>query len=323
MFMPAPLPVELRKRVVAYAEATGLGRILLGQIFGLGPATAYRWVDQFKRTGSLEPKTVSRRGPAPKIADSHLEELRTLVAEKPDRTLQELCACWLQKTGVDVDETTMHRALVRASISLKKKTKRVIHRERSDVQEAKKVFCAEITKVPDEKLIFIDEMGVNLAMTPTMARAPVGERAFGTVPSMRASNLSVVAAVRHDSVLGWYPYDGAVDEERFLRFIKASVAPSLRTGDVVVMDNVKFHKADEAKAIIESAGARVMFIPAYHPEFNAIEEAFSVVKEAFRRLEPRNIVALVAALTSAFASLTASKLRAFVAHMRTFTIQPA
>lgn len=178
-----------------------------------------------------------------------------------------------------------------------------------------------MSKVPKDKLVFVDEMGVHLAMTPTMARAPVGERAIGTVPSIRSTNISVAAAVRNDEVLSWYPHDGAVNEERFVEFIERRLVPRLRTDDVVVMDNVRFHKSEKVKTLIESVGARILFIPPYHPELNAIEEAFSVVKGIVRRLEPRHIVALVGALGAAFAQLTSSKLSAFVSHMLSFAIQ--
>ena len=181
---------------------------------------------------------------------------------------------------------------------------------------AKDAFIIAVIDIPDEQLVFLDEMGVNLAMTPTMARAPVGERAVGIVPTMRAANVSVAAAVRSDAVVAWTPHDGAVDGERFVAFVEKGVVPNLRPGDVVVMDNIKFHKAAEVTALIEKAGARVMFIPAYHPEFNAIEEAFSVVKSAVRRLEPRTIVELFDALTTSFARLTSATLLAFVRHMR-------
>lgn len=176
-------------------------------------------------------------------------------------------------------------------------------------------------KVPKEKLVYVDEMGVNLGMTPTMARAPIGERAFGTVPSMHVTNLSVVAAIRNDEVLAWYPHDGAINEERFVAFIEEKLAPKLRVDDVVIMDNVRFHKGDKVKEIIKSVGARVLFTPSYHPEMNAIEEAFSVVKRAVRRFEPRTIVAMIEALTQAFVLLTAEKLSAFIEHMLTFAIQ--
>jgi len=189
------------------------------------------------------------------------------------------------------------------------------------VVAAKDAFINAVIDIPDEKLVFIDEMGVNLAMTPAMARAPVGERAVGIVPTMRAANVSVAAAVRSDGMVRWKPHDGAVDGERFVTFVEEDVVPSLRPGDVVVMDNIKFHKAAEVAALIEKAGARVMFIPAYHPEFNAIEEAFSVVKSAVRRLEPRTIVELFDALTTSFARLTSVTLLAFVRHMRTLAMR--
>ena len=118
--MPPPLPPELRERVVARHKATGEGRVLLGRLFIIGSATAYRWIALKEATGSLLPKTGARRGPQPKIPDARLEDLRELVAEKTDRTLNELCAQWEAKSGVIVDDATMHRALVRAGISLKK-----------------------------------------------------------------------------------------------------------------------------------------------------------------------------------------------------------
>lgn len=119
--MPAPLPPELRERVVARHKETGEGRVLLARLFRIGSATAYRWIAQAEATGTVEPKQAARRGPAPKIPDTLLDELRALVAEKPDRTLNELCACWRERTSVSVDDATMHRALVRAKVSLKKR----------------------------------------------------------------------------------------------------------------------------------------------------------------------------------------------------------
>ena len=197
-----------------------------------------------------------------------------------------------------------------------------MHRTRPDVIAAKEAFIAEVVKIPLEQLVFVDEMGVNLAMTPTMARAPIGEQAFGTVPTMYASNVSVAAAVRSDEVVAWYPHDGAVDGDRFVTFLTDRLVPKLRPGDVVVMDNIRFHKSGVVKATLKEAGVRILFIPAYHPEFNAIEEAFSVVKRALRCMEPRSIYALFEALGAAFAVLTAAKLRPLVSHMLSFAIQP-
>jgi transposase len=119
--MPAPLPPELRERVVAHHKETGDGRVLLGRLFRVGSATAYRWITQEAETGTVTAKVPVRRGREPKIPDARLEELRALVDEKSDRTLDELCTAWCARTGVLVDDATMHRALVRANLSLKKR----------------------------------------------------------------------------------------------------------------------------------------------------------------------------------------------------------
>lgn len=118
--MPASLSVDLRERVVAYAEKHGVGRIVLSRIFGVGSATAYRWVAQGKATGSVAPKVpVNKR--MPRIPDEMLDDLRATIAEKPDRTLREISERWMEKTSVFVPVSTMHRTLVRAGISLKKR----------------------------------------------------------------------------------------------------------------------------------------------------------------------------------------------------------
>ena len=119
--MPAPLSTDLRSRVVQYSKDARVGRILLSRIFGIGSATAYRWVKQAEATGSVEPKKSERRGPEPKIKDADLAELRALVAEKNDRTLQQLCDLWDDRKHILVDDATMCRALKRAKLPLKKK----------------------------------------------------------------------------------------------------------------------------------------------------------------------------------------------------------
>lgn len=119
--MARPLSIDLRSRVVAHHKKSGDGRIILSRLFAVGSATAYRWVSKEATTGSVAPKIPSRKGPLPKIGNDKLQDLCALVAEKCDRTLQQLCDLWHEKTGVLVDDATMHRALVRAGLSLKKK----------------------------------------------------------------------------------------------------------------------------------------------------------------------------------------------------------
>lgn len=157
-------------------------------------------------------------------------------------------------------------------------------------------------------------------MTMTFARATKGHRAFARAPFARGSNISVMAAVREDAVVAWRARDGAIDTDRFLAFVKDDLAPRLEKGDVVLMDNVRFHKADVIREAIEAVGARVLFTPPYSPEMNAIEEVFSFVKTSLRKAGARGIADLVDALRAAFAAST-THLRKYVSHALMFAAQ--
>lgn len=179
---------------------------------------------------------------------------------------------------------------------------------------AKRVAFAEsLLGIDARRLVFLDEMGVNLAMTPKRAWAPKGARAVATTP-MRGSNLSVIAAISVDKVMSWYPFDGAVNKERCVGFLER-LAAQLDDKSIVVMDNVKFHHSAEVLAVIENAGAKALFTAPYHPEFNAIEEVFSFVKHQLRKLQARSVVGMVDALATAFGRLTKRHLKAFVEHV--------
>jgi transposase len=126
--MPAPLSVDLRHRLVAYAKKHDASREELAEIFGVGPATAYRWVVEAKE-GKTEPGKAP--GAEPLISEEQLHELKALVAEKPDATLQELCDAWERKTRVHVSVTTMHRTLDE-KLNLTRKKRRRGQRNNSD-----------------------------------------------------------------------------------------------------------------------------------------------------------------------------------------------
>jgi transposase len=159
-------------------------------------------------------------------------------------------------------------------------------------------------------------------MTPRYARSQRGRRAVSHVPFRKGTNVSVLAAMNSEGVMAWHAYDGAVDGERFIAFLIDKLLPRLRVGDVVVMDNVRFHKLDQVKQLVEGAGARLCFIPPYHPELNAAEELFSVLKHHLRRREARSLVALVDGARDVFESV-GGKAAGFVRHALRLAHQPS
>ena len=162
--------------------------------------------------------------------------------------------------------------------------------------------------------MFLDETGSNLGYTPTHARAPRGQRAYATAPASRGENKTVVAALTLDGVGPLLRFDGAMTTERFVGYVRYRLAPTLRPGQVVVADNLRAHHSPAVRAAIAAQGARFLPLPAYSPDFNPIEEAFSKVKRSLRRAQARTDDDLRAATWAAFATVTADDAAGWFTH---------
>lgn len=310
--MPKPLPLELRRRVVdAYNNGEGTYQELSAR-FCISSKSVYRWAALDQHSGDVSPKPHAG-GRALKIPDAHFPMLEDLVAEKQDKTVQELSEAWKAKGNNKVSRATLGRALLRAGLSFKKKTFRAAERDREDVKAKEAVFLAEVAKVPVEKLVFIDEAGVNLGMTRTHARAPIGKRALCKRPA-KQGNISLAGAVRATDMCALYAYDGPIDGDKFLSFLDTYLLPKLTTGDVVVMDNLRVHHIPEVKKRLSQVGARALYLPPYSPERNPIEETWSLIKVVFKKAEARTIDVFVDTLKAARDAITQPKLNGFFRH---------
>lgn len=152
------------------------------------------------------------------------------------------------------------------------------HRERYAL------FCAFITAVNASRLVFIDESFCKTGMRRTHAWAQLGARAHGTKPFRSWKTVSLIGAIR----LGRRPLivtnEGAVDGPIFLDFVQRRLSPWLQRGDIVVMDNLNFHKMLVVRQAIEAAGATPIYLPTYSPELNPIELLWSDLKRDLRRM---------------------------------------
>jgi transposase len=171
-----------------------------------------------------------------------------------------------------------------------------------------------VAPVEPEDLVFLDETGSHLGYTPTHAWAPRGERAYATAPANRGENKTVVAALTLDGVGPLMRFDGAMTTVRFEGYVRHVLAPTLRAGQVVSADNLRAHLSPVVRAAIERQGARFLPLPAYSPDFNPIEEAFSKVKQFLRRAEARTDDDLRAATWAAFATITTADAAGWFTH---------
>lgn len=165
-----------------------------------------------------------------------------------------------------------------------------------------------------EKLVFIDETGINRGMARRYARAPRGMRAFDHQPLKYGSNVSVVGAIRLDGVVTALSLEGATDGDVFLAFTERILGPKLRPGDVVIMDNLPAHKIKGIREAIEAAGAKLLYQPRYSPEFNPIEHCWSKLKEWLRGQAARTKEALDHALAQGLDLVTTKDLAGWFQH---------
>jgi transposase len=165
-----------------------------------------------------------------------------------------------------------------------------------------------------ETLVFVDESGCNLALTPLYGWAPRGERARAQAPRNRGPNTTVLAALTTEGVLASMRIEGAANAEVFLTFLDQVLCPALPPGRIVVMDQLNVHKAAGVRERIEACGCRLEFLPGYSPDFNPIEEAFSKLKTYLRRQKARTRERLGQAIDDGLQRLTAQDARGWFRH---------
>lgn len=186
--------------------------------------------------------------------------------------------------------------------------------DRPDVKEKRRVWRERMPGLDPEKLVFIDETGANTKMTRRYGRAPVGQRVVGRVPHGHWKTTTFVAALRSDGLVAPMVIDGAMNGDLFVAYAKQVLVPSLRAGDVVVLDNLASHKRAAAVRAIEGAGCSVVYLPPYSPDFNPIELAFAKIKARLRAAELRTIDKVENFFGTVHDAFTSDECRSYIRH---------
>jgi transposase len=175
-----------------------------------------------------------------------------------------------------------------------------------------KVTVAE--EIEARRLVFVDEMGTNTSLSPLYAWAKKGQRAYCSVPRNRGPNTTLLSSMSVEGMGPSLAVEGSTNREVFETYVERVLAPTLRPGQVVVMDNLTAHKGGRVKELIEEHGCELLYLPPYSPDLNPIEEAFSKVKRIVRKAESRMWEALVEAMGTAISTVTAKDARGFFEH---------
>jgi transposase len=185
-------------------------------------------------------------------------------------------------------------------LDAKKKTIRAS--EQNDSERA--AWRQQVADLPSQDLVFVDETGSHIAMTPLYAYAPRGARALGKVPRNYGTIMTLIASMSLTGMGPAFVLDGAADGTAFEVYIEHVLAPSLKPGQIVILDNLSIHLGSRVKQAIEAKGCRLLFLPAYSPDFSPIEEAFSKLKTVLRRAGARTREALQEAIAAALDLIT-------------------
>ncbi len=165
-----------------------------------------------------------------------------------------------------------------------------------------------------EEFVVVDECRSNLNLTPLYGRAPRGQRAVGTVPRNTPPTTTLIAALTTAGMGPALLLDGATDALAFEVYVEQVLAPTLRPGQIVVLDNLSAHKGDRVRALVEARGCQVWFLPPYSPDLSPIEEAFAKLKSLLRRAGARSRAALEAAIARALDQISPADARGYFTH---------
>lgn len=182
------------------------------------------------------------------------------------------------------------------------------------MQQQRFEFWQLIGGILAKDLIFIDESGINLALTRLEARSPKGQRARGARPHKRGKNVSLIGAIGLEGLITQVSLLGSIDGLTFEAFVAQKLVPQLWVGACVLMDNCSIHKGEEIEALIHLAGAKLIYLPPYSPDFSPIENRVSKIKSLLRSIGARNYPDLAKAIEDAFEQVSLEDIRSWFTH---------
>jgi transposase len=295
-------------RVIRFVEGGGSRREAAEQ-FDVSVSSAIRWVQRFRDDGTCEPIP---RGGSTSPLEKHSQRILALISEQPDFTLGEIVSA-LHKQRIPGSRSALSRFFARHGITVKKSL-RAAERKRADVARARRRWVREQGMLDPACLVFIDETAVTTKMVRPNGWNPRGERLVGDVPMGYWETVTFIAGFRQTGIVAPMLIKGAMNGEAFLAYIEQCLVPTLKRKDIVVVDNVSFHKVAGVEEAIQAGGAELRYLPQYSPEFNPIELVFHPLKALLRKAAERTIEGLERRVGSFIRALDPSECIGYFRH---------
>jgi transposase len=189
-------------------------------------------------------------------------------------------------------------------MAIQKKSSRATEQDRPDIARERAAWRSSQPTIDPQRLVFVDETGLKTDISRLRGWAEGGERLVEAVPGGHWRTSTLVHAIALDGTRAAMVLDGPINSLCFAGFCEHFLAPALRPGDLVVLDNLSSHKSSSAIAAIEAAGARLVYLPPYSPDLNPIENVFSKIKQLIRGFRPRSWRQIIQSTKHALLSIT-------------------
>src|SRR5512139_556050 len=268
--MVRPYSNDLRERV---ALAVGSGRTCreVAALFHVSVASVVRWSQRHRTTGTAAAGKMG--GYRKRLLEPH----RDLVAE-------------LAQHGIETTPITAWRMVRSAGLRFKK-TLFAAEQLRPAIARRREQWKKYQGRLDPERLVFIDETWAKTNMTPIRGWSRRGHKLIGRTPFGHWRTLTFLAALRHDRIDAPCVLDGPINGKLFTAYVEQFLVPTLAPGDIVIMDNLGSHKGAAVRKAIRAAGAKLLFLPAYSPDLNPIEQVFAKLKLLLRKAAERSVEA--------------------------------
>lgn len=306
---------DLRERVIAAIELGEETQAEVAECFAISLSTLEKWWARWTQTQSCA-VLPEGRGPTATLAPC-AAVIRAEVEAHPDATLEEVCERVQTRCDCRASVSMMCRALQRLGLPRKKKILRDSQRDTPRVQAVRLEFQDDFMATAGvwlKHLNFFDEFGLNLGLTRLYGRAAPGVRVEEATPGHSGAHYTAVAALGWAGIRAPSIWEGAMTAARFEAYVREDLAPVLRRGEILVVDNLSAHKCVGAREALAARDVRLVFLPPYSPDFNPIELCWSKVKTALRAAKARTWEAIVDALALALRSVCRQDIQAWFAH---------
>lgn len=310
-----PYSYDLRIRIFNYSLTHSIRET--ARIFQVSPNTVHLLRQLFFETGSLNPREHPHEFPRLITPEGELY-LGLLLSTDNDLTLTELCDRYEQAYGVRVSIGTMFNTLEQLHITRKKKTFSDPKKNSDAAKVEKENYDAQLETIKPDDRLYLDETGSCLNMTPLYGRSPEGERAYDQKPTYPSTTVSTVAILSEEGIKAQYTYTGSLNAKVFVLYLETFVLSTLENGQTLIMDRHPVHRAKIVQNYLKQNNIKYLYLPAYSPELNPIEEAFSKIKQYIKKQKARTINELLRVLNKAFDIITNSDVKGYFNHAAEF-----